>query len=219
MLSLDRFLDIVKDHQVHVLLARGVYRHLVCAAPGTGIHRFEIMTFPGHLAYVGDLGSYTFCRLHDMFEFFRTGVRGPSPQDLGINPGYWGEKVEAYDRLGGLEVLDEDALRSVLEDYLETWADTHDVPATVVEDVREQLLDEVWSAHADGVEAVLRAAAAFESRLDGLEGAEHIPPLELVDFWDRRIMGASDRFLLCLYAIVWTIQRYDAAEVTDSTPG
>lgn len=45
------------------------------------------MTWPGHLSITGDVGGYTFCRLRDMFEFFRGGQ---------INPGYWGEKLVSH---------------------------------------------------------------------------------------------------------------------------
>lgn len=73
-------------HEMTVLHDDGLYRHLRFARPGTNNMSFNIVTWPGYLAYSGDMGDYMFTRLTDMFDFFR-GDR--------INPGYWGEKLVA----------------------------------------------------------------------------------------------------------------------------
>jgi hypothetical protein len=81
-----RFPQDIAQHQLVVLRDDGLYRHLIFSRPTTGIQRFDIVTWPGYLAYVGDMGDFVFARIPDMLEFFRGD---------GINPGYWEEKIQA----------------------------------------------------------------------------------------------------------------------------
>lgn len=80
-----QFIKDVKNHKLEIKLDNGVYRHLTFKRPDTFCYRFDLVTFPGHLAITGDMGSNVFNRLHDMFEFFKGG----------INFGYWSEKLVA----------------------------------------------------------------------------------------------------------------------------
>lgn len=50
----------------------GIYRHIRFRQPGTMCMHFDLITWPGYLCYTGDMGTYVFTRLADMFEFFRT---------------------------------------------------------------------------------------------------------------------------------------------------
>ena len=81
-----RFLGDIKDHTLQILRDEGVYRHIQVKSPGSYCYAFEVITWPGWLCYTGDMGSYTFQRLNDMFEFFR---RDPRSDDghLFINSG------------------------------------------------------------------------------------------------------------------------------------
>ena len=90
--SYERFARDIEKHELTVLRSDGVYRHIRCSKSNSSDMHFEIVTWPGYLAYVGDMGAYTFQRTEDMFEFFRR-------PDGKINPRYWSEKVEAYGRL------------------------------------------------------------------------------------------------------------------------
>lgn len=88
-----RFERDTAQHQMTVLHDDGVYRHIRFQSPATGIYWYELVTWPGRLTFAGDMGTWAFARLPDMFEFFT----GP------INPTYWGEKITAgecvaYDR-------------------------------------------------------------------------------------------------------------------------
>jgi len=83
----------IAEHEMKVLKDEGVYRHLVFRRPNTRTMSFEIITWPGHLVYTGDMGCYVFSRVTDMLEFFR-GERS--------NPGYWSEKVLAQDVPSGV---------------------------------------------------------------------------------------------------------------------
>lgn len=84
--TMERFLDDVAKHEMTVLADQGNVRHLSFRAPGTVIQHFNLTTWPNHLCVSGDMGTYVFSRLEDMFDFFRENK---------INPGYWHEKLKA----------------------------------------------------------------------------------------------------------------------------
>ena len=73
-------------HQLTVRHDDGLYRHPAFRRPDTSLYWFDLITWPGHLTFVGDMGSYTFARTDDMLGFFLSGS--------GINPGYWAEKLQ-----------------------------------------------------------------------------------------------------------------------------
>ena len=72
ILSAEGFLKDVKNHGMEVRRDDGLYRHLIFRAPKDSWHQwFEVVTWPGSLAINGDMGSWCFSRIEDMFEFFR----------------------------------------------------------------------------------------------------------------------------------------------------
>lgn len=83
-----RFKDDTVNHEMSILHEDGLYRHLRFQSPGTTFYYYDIVTWPGYLAIVGDAGDYVFSRIRDMFKFFESD-RG------GINPHYWAQKLQA----------------------------------------------------------------------------------------------------------------------------
>src|SRR5688572_3976922 len=84
--STKRFKADTTNHEMTVLHDDGLYRHLRFQAPSSSFYWFDLVTWPGKLAFAGDGEAFVFSRLEDMFEFFRmSGGR--------INPGYWAEKL------------------------------------------------------------------------------------------------------------------------------
>ena len=65
------FLRDVQQHQIQVIRHDGVNRHIRFKRPGSMSYYFDLITWPGHLCYTGDMGTYVFRRMDDMFEFFR----------------------------------------------------------------------------------------------------------------------------------------------------
>lgn len=53
--QLERFLKDVSEHELTVLHEDGLYRHLRFARPNSGQYHFSIVTWPGYLAYTGDM--------------------------------------------------------------------------------------------------------------------------------------------------------------------
>lgn len=64
------------NHDLIVRSSEGLYRHLV-GTSGSSINRFEIVTWPGYLAFVGDRGDYVFKRTPDMLSFMDDGPEVP----------------------------------------------------------------------------------------------------------------------------------------------
>ena len=81
-----QFPNNIKDHKLTIIRDEGLYRHLRFRQPSTSNMWFDIITWPGYLAFVGDMGDWVFARDMDMLEFFRGDK---------INPSYWGEKIQA----------------------------------------------------------------------------------------------------------------------------
>src|ERR1051326_8204576 len=65
------FLRNVKAHEMTVLRDEGVDRHLRFKAPNTSNQYFDLITWRGSLCFTGDMGTFVFSRIPDMFEFFR----------------------------------------------------------------------------------------------------------------------------------------------------
>ena len=80
----DQFNRDIEHHQMTVLHDEGLYRHIRFQNPGNSMYWFDLITWPGSLTIKGDMGTWTFSRLTDMFEFF-TGH---------INTSYWAEKLD-----------------------------------------------------------------------------------------------------------------------------
>jgi hypothetical protein len=106
-----RFDQEVVEHQMTVLLANGLHRHLRFRQPGTEIYGFDLVTWPGYLTICGDCGTYVFARMNDMFAFFE--------QSHGsINLHYWAEKLQAPRGRDGVLSFSEDRYRELVEDWL-----------------------------------------------------------------------------------------------------
>src|SRR5512146_3138259 len=193
-----RFLDDVSEHVMTIHEDSDVFRHLVFAKPGTALGHFSITTWPGHLAISGDMGTFVFSRLLDMFKFFRSEAISGCPR---INPGYWGEKCEAADRRsGGLDEFDPELFRKIVrgryEDYLEAS-----------EDLTREQKRSLWKAVEDRI-------LCAETEFDAYDSAARFEEdgFSLTDFWEHNLRSYTFRFIWCCYAIPWAIDKYDEAK-------
>lgn len=183
----ESFLKDVATHAITVHQDHGIYRHMTFARPGTNFYRFDLVTWPGYLAYSGDMGCYVFSRIRDMFEFFRSDKEG-----LRINLGYWGEKVDARDRDGVREYSPEKFIENVNRHLDERQASERDRRAAKFE-----ILD---MAH-DGAHSAYSHAMRFK----GPDGTK------FTDFWEVNSDEYTYRFIWCCYALSWGIKQYDGA--------
>ena len=204
-LTKEQFLHDVRDHKLTILRDDGVYRHIRLSKPGDNDMRFDLVTWPGHLAYAGDMGDYTFCRLPDMFQFFRSGSGR-------INPQYWSEKLTAVDKCDGLKQFSEEKFNRAVMDDLVSWIreQRQDTTREQRRELWDRVVDEVIQID-DGQSGYRKRAAAHDFRHSF--GRYSDQSFEFNDFWENNVEEYTFRFLWCCYAIVWGIQRYDEAKV------
>lgn len=189
-LTQEQFLKDIAEHKIKVLLDNGLYRHLRFRRPGTFCMGFDLITWPGYLCHCGDMGSYTFTRVEDMFTFFRDDRWHQGEHGLSINPQYWSEKVVAADRDGIME-YDADLFR---ERIIE-WLNENDSD----DDLREAVRNEIMP-YADEGETRVR---------DAVNSFEHNGRDPFRDFDEVNLRVYTFRFLWCCYALVWGIGKYD----------
>jgi hypothetical protein len=182
----EQFAEDVSRHTLTVLRDEGVYRHLRLSTPGTYCMSFDIVTWPGHLAYTGDMGDFVFSRLPDMFEFFRRD--GPNFQ-------YWAEKCVAADKSDGIEAFSERKFREAIEAEVAEYLESHD--DVDADELREAIKDELFS----DISEFWSVRAAMEFKRGGFQ---------LHDFWEHRLNDYTQRFKWCCHALPWAISLYDA---------
>lgn len=188
----EQFLADVKDHVMEIIRDDGLCRHIRFKRPGSYCMHFDLVTWRGHLCYTGDMGTYVFSRLDDMFEFFRGGERN-------IDYSYWAQKVLAQDKSDGIESWDENTFveqvtQRVNDDVEAGYIEPDDAGALLA-----ALKDEVFYAAGDGQHFANAALYQFEHKGWRFE----------FDGWSPGTVWAH-RFLWCCCAISWGITKYDA---------
>lgn len=202
-LTPETFLQDVAQHQIHVIRDDGVYRHVRFERPGTSDMHFDLITWPGSLCYTGDMGTFVFTRLRDMFEFFR---RPDNEKWHRIDRRYWAEKCEASDRDGIKEFSEDKFKRAVMERLIQWIRDYRD-------DTTKEERREVWDAvvcdvvQVDGDTGGHRQQAAAHDFRHKLDSGR---VFELRDFWEVSVEDYTHRFSWCCLAMAWGIQQYDA---------
>lgn len=197
--TIDVFTRDVAKHELTVLRDEGLYRHLRFRKPGTSCMGFDLLTWPGHLCYTGDMGTYVFQRLDDMLQFFRQGER------RSIDFRYWAEKVEAADKCDGIKEFKWATFEADVKDFFDShWAG---------EDLRYEETQEEFDA---------RKAACWEEVQSSIGDAgedEYAAVAFIRDFehegfrfqdWERSSHEYTFRFVWCCYALAWGIRQYDA---------
>jgi hypothetical protein len=184
-----RFAQNTSEHEMTVLRDDGPYRHLRFQKPGTSMYYFDLVTWPGYLAIVGDAGDYLFSRTRDMFDFFSS-ERGR------INPHYWSEKLQGPGYDVAREYSDEVLRARVLEwgrQYCEEWGGGETIYPSLLAGALER---EILADYTHSEEAGRAWLTLLEEEVGNLETWE----------WDLREFDG--RFLWCCWAIVWGIEQY-----------
>lgn len=211
-----QFLENTAQHTMRVLHEDGVYRHLSFTNNGSSVYRFELVTYPGHLVYSGDMGCFVFQRLFDMFEFFRCDRK--NDDGLHINAGYWAEKLQAVDgqrHHGSAYEFDPDKFRRVINETRIQWMRDAKYDNMLDKAQRRQL----WEAVDD---EVLRHADEHDDGCRALYAAHEFawrPDLDysrsswgFYDLWESNFTRPTHTFLWCCYALAWGIKQYDIAK-------
>lgn len=241
----ERFRRDTAKHELTILHADGLYRHLRFQQPGSSQHWFDIVTWPGSLAIKGDMGSYTFSRDRDMLDFFRRSAWAGQP-----NLQYWEEKLDAADARSGVRKFSEPLLRQHIDTDVKAWADDDlaerllrkakelDVPAgrtdllppsvvaecktehaAYMEGLREELNSELlgeYSAWLLGDEGdALAGVRQFYYRPDGAPYDEQPFTFDPTE-WDVRDWALH--YVWCCRAIVFSVEQYDQAKQPQPQP-
>lgn len=191
--TFERFRKDTANHSMEVKQDNSLFRHLVFSNNGSSSYRFELITWPGYLCICGDMNTYVFRRVTDMFEFFRR------KNCSEINPGYWGEKLEAehssHQNTKWGKAWSIDAFKSAVNRYLDSGLKDPECEETATE---------------------IRGSVKHELEFidDEHEAITFIRDFECNDFRFEDFEYDTDeytfRYLWCCYAITWGIQQYDA---------
>jgi len=198
----DRFLKDVERHAMTVIRDDGVNRHIRFKRPNEGAYWFDLITWPGALCIDGDMGTCVFRRLEDMFQFFRTDrdwLRECGT--LAINPGYWGEKLQAVARNGGYRQFSKElvceSVKSRFDDWVESKEPTDDKKAALWQAIE----DDVLYYSDDEPHEFMRAIQDFKHE-----------DFEFTEFWETRTDEYTFHFIWCCYAIAWGVNTYDESK-------
>ena len=186
----DRFIKDVRGHKMDIQLDQDCHRHLHFSRNGSLALHYNIVTWPGYLAISGDMGSYTFSRTRDMFEFFRD-----REMLTRINPQYWNEKLDSIDKHSSPKEFSEAAMMSAIRNHINKWEVTIDSAKKIEDEVHQEFTG--WDGPTNLQEAY-RKIHEFESS----EG--HV----FQDF-ESSMTEWSFHYLWALKAIVWAIKQYD----------
>lgn len=204
--ALSYFLEDVKDHQMTIVNSNGVYRHVTFYSPNTSNAHFELLTWPGHLAIAGDMGSYMFSRNTDMFTFFRAGQvkEGESVHEQ-INPRYWAEKLISECKHSPAFKICPLAIAENVKDFLEDHKKSSDLSEEDFKELQEEVESEILSLLYEGAGdyEINKALVAISEFSTG--------GLEFTDFHESKMDRASGHYAWCCAAIVWGIHQYDQA--------
>jgi hypothetical protein len=212
----ESFLKDVAKHEMKVLHDDGVYRHLRFSS-GSFNQQFDIVTYPWHLVFSGDMGCYVFNRLEDMFQFFRG--RPSDKKGLYINTGYWGEKLEAVARHNGYHKYNADFVREQVKEHADEWIEENNLSKEDAEALREDLEEEI--NYDDGMHEAYRTISGFSHKVGedaywrqdtrSLVAAKtpKFDTFEFQDIFEWRWEDYTYHYVWCCLAIAWAIQQYD----------
>lgn len=202
----------VTEHQMTVLHDDGLYRHIKFARPDTNCWRFDLVTWPGHLAISGDLQSYTFARLPDMFDFF---------DEPRINPHYWAQKVVAG-RERTMEYSPELARQLVVEHFMEArhYRDEPNLP--LWQAIRQQVLSRLDEDEREARDAIdgfayylpdtpRKKSEDFKPEVIRRRSIVRHANFQFDDAWEWDLRDYDHHFLLICHAIRWGISKYKQA--------
>ena len=198
--TLEQFLKDVASHELTVNLDQGVFRDITIANPNSMAMHYNITTRPGYLMFTGDMGSFVFTRLADMFDFFR------DKDGYDINPGYWGEKLEAVDSRGGAKEFSSDLAKETLIEHLQDHLEgldsgRYEKDQSDAEEAKEAIEHLIGLAEDDKHD--------FYETLRNWD-ADDAGGLDMDCWWEWDFNDHTYHYIWACFAIVHAIKLYDA---------
>lgn len=196
----ERFPNDIAEHELTVLHAHGLYRHLRFKAPSTSHLYVDVITWPGCLTVHGDMGTYTFSRIEDMLVFFA----GNGAIDLH----YWQEKLQGVERADTM-VWDPASFRDHVERAYDDFIDDemHGLTVGVLQDLREIVNEDLLDL-ADDESRARAAAYDFRDKASGFN---------LGDSWEWECRDYDYHFVWTCYALRHIAQAWLALPAPDRT--
>ncbi|EPJ7714344.1 hypothetical protein [Citrobacter freundii] len=212
----NRFLVDTAFHRMEIIRDDGLYRHLRMKQPGTSCYYFDIITWPGYLTVTGDMGTWTFSRINDMFNFF-------GRWDGEINTGYWSEKLEAGACCSARELLakdfDEDEFSESLKEYFSEYlegSEPHDADGD-----DEWNDDRISDSDKRDIREIVSdlCSANFSNEHDAYQAVYDADWPEGFSAWDicdgLTFKTYTSHFRWILFAITWAISKYHNTKLVD----
>src|ERR1700722_481099 len=198
----ESFLKDISSHSMKVVMNSGIHRHLLFKSATNSYNMwFEIITWPGVLTIHGDMGTWTFSRVDDMFTFFRC-----SHGKLHINPSYWAEKLRGgvHGGIDNSKVWEEESFR---ENLVRQLTEYYSLEGEDLAAVKQALDEDVLSQ--DGKYDLMIAVRDFSCPLPSGDHGESHGRHGKFQFDTCELPSGMEyayHFIWCLYAIVWAIQ-------------
>ncbi len=195
----EQFLDDVKTHRMEIIQDNGLFRHIRFERPDDRYHmHFTLTTWPCHLCVTGDMGTFVFHQIDDMFNFFQLKRLAERPKETVFKKtAYWAEKCICEDRYIHLQQFDRDRLRKAVKDAFDAHFEAPESEAAnhCWKKLEWEVLDAEngWGAN--------QKALDFDQ--DGFK---------LTDFGENNLESFTYQFIWSLYAIAWGIEQYDATK-------
>lgn len=194
----EEFLKNVSLHKMQVLRDDGLYRHLRFNKGQSSVCWFDLITWPGNLCITGDMGTYAFSRIEDMFSFFRDERQ---KEGISINPGYWEEKVIASCQ-GETRKWSGGAFMASVEKRVVEYAEHHGFSDEDLEDLLADVLGDL-EGDQDSADISMSSLCSYSRGVDGKSEG-------LFEDFEADCMEFTYRFLWCCYAIVWGIGEFQS---------
>lgn len=190
------FLKDIGKHEMSIMRDEKLLRHIRFKQPNTSNMCFEIVTWPEYLCYTGDMGTFVFSRLPDMFDFFRADKDKQASaekrgQTLYVNHDYWADKLKAVDCYDGVKKYSSEKFKEHVRQRLKERMASKALCKAVKEDV--------LSCADDGEQAARRATNDFKFENNYI----------FSDFWECDCTEYTYRYLWCCFALAWGIGQYD----------
>lgn len=212
----NRFLVDTAFHLLEIIRDDGLYRHLRMKQPGTSCYYFDIITWPGYLTITGDMGTWTFSRIADMFNFF-------GPFNGEINTGYWSEKLEAGAGCSARELLakdfDEDEFCESLKEYFSEYLEGNETNDSDGDDVWDD--DGISDSDKRDIREIVSdlCTVNFSNEHDAYQAVYDADWPEGFSSWDicdgLTFKTYTSHFRWILFAITWAISKYHNAKLVD----
>ena len=211
---LDEFFIDINRHQLNIIQDDGVHRHIVLNRPGSSIYLFGLVTWPGHLTVYGDVGTMTFRRVHDMFDFFRT--EHPNGT-LATSPDYWAGKSEGLSGSARDQCFEWDAegFELNVNQAFADWKERQEFDPEELEDPDSEAAQLVEERTSDINQILAESHNEDEAMImvRDMDGGYEIFGDE---WWEVRAKRMRPSYLWLCNAIQWGIQQYDKKKMSDA---